>query len=100
MTLRYEIQIARKAAALYLAWEYGTARAIKMLAAAKRDPQFSTHLRLDSRVFLTNKAGRYTRRAADGYASRIKEVVSYQLGRLGQPLGDAGGVYVREIYPA
>ena len=95
---KYEIQISRRAAAMYLAWEYGVARAVKMMAAVKADPQFKGFVRFTDRYFLTGPKGRPTKRAAEGWATRIKMAVYHQQGRLGQHLSDGGGVYVREVY--
>lgn len=94
---RYEIQISRRAAAMYLSWEFGHANAVKMMAATRPDSNVGGFVRLPARGFYTATGRHSTRRAAETTAQHIKTVVAFQQGRLGLPLSDGGGVYVREI---
>ncbi len=44
-------------------------------------------------TFLRDSASRrFTRRAAERYAARVREVVAYQEGRLGRPVSAGAGV--------
>lgn len=81
----YIVETTRSMAALYLAWEFGIARAVTTLAQYPRKgfvrlPSFGP-LRL--------------RREAESMAARVRMVVAWQQGRLGRDL-TAGDVYVCE----
>ena len=106
--MTYAIDLPRSFAAMYLAWEFGAARANKLLRGAQPKNVMacpragrSTFIRLTFNTFLVpsrSRRGRQTKSAAEGWAQRIREALSYQEGRLGRPLTAGGGcVVVAEI---
>ena len=95
--MTYHIIASRNSAALYLAWEFGIARANKMLQAALPAADSRGFIQLpEFGCFLVHyKTGRRTKRLAEGYAHRIRQAVAYQEGRLGRTFS-SGHVYVQE----
>jgi hypothetical protein len=95
-TKPYEISLSRRSATLYLHKEFGIVRAFQILGDIKPDPRWpNCFVRLPQYgAFMAARNGRYTKRMAEGWASRIRQFVAYQEGRLGRPL-TGGDVYVR-----
>ncbi len=81
MKKSYTVEVERKAAALYLVWEWGFKRGNEIL---RTMPKSGT-------VNLTGCMGRgrechvATRKAAEERALHISKIAAYQNGRLGRP---------------
>lgn len=69
----------RDTLALYLAWEYGMRRANEILRDMPKGFREIGYFR--------------TKREAEDFAGRIREVANWQRGKLGHPMND-GGVFV------
>jgi len=73
------VRTRRDTLALYLAWEYGIARANQILREMLKGPREIGYFR--------------TERDAESFASKLREVANWQRGKLGKPMND-GGVFV------
>ncbi len=91
----YSLFIPRHYAALYIAWDLGmkNGRPQQILNALPKDARGW----LDMSAFTPMRpvrAKRWTLRDLNNFAAHIREVVSYQEGRLGRKLTGGGGCIV------
>ena len=77
--MKYAVTATRQSAALFYAWEYGTARAVRKMSEVRNGFGALAHFR--------------TRREAEQFRSRVFMVVTWQRGRLGMSIND-GGIFV------
>ena len=95
MRPKWGIKMTRKAARRYFYWEWpekATARARKLATWPGLDS--TTFVRLTAADTLHSAR---TRAEVERWAGHIRQVLAWQLGKLGKPLGDSGGVYVTRL---
>lgn len=88
----YKLIIPRRCAALYYAWEFGNRPVAinKVIDQLPRDVRGWVEISVYT-LMRPVSAKRWTRRALENFASRIREAIAYQEGRLGKPFSAGGG---------
>jgi hypothetical protein len=77
--MSYRVKTTRSTLAMYLAWEFGTQRAVQIMATI---PSRGLVYVPASAMFGLNKR----KREAQGVATRVLVAAAYQAGRIGKPL--------------
>ena len=94
----YRISMTKTEARQYAEWEFGDEAQSLFLDRCEPSPFDEFVLAPLSDTFQREPSGRYTRRAAEDWARRIRAAVHYQQGKAGESLSLAG-VEVVSIKP-
>jgi hypothetical protein len=96
---KYSIEMSRHQAVLYLAAEFGTRGAVRIMRGVKpfgdteeAFPYLSTHgawYRFDTNMF---QASRHTKKFAESVMRRAAEFIAHKEGQLHQPLRGSAGI--------